>query len=98
MGWIEIGAYAAISVWIGSILAICVFCRERSETVVNNRRRRDEDAVDTIFSDITDPAKSYLIENIYHDDSSGMDSMDSGFDWQEVSPMGDDMSTSLMDD
>lgn len=95
MGWMEIGAYAAISVWIGSILAICIFCRERSETVLNKRRRRNEDTVDTIFSDITDPAKFYLIENVYHDDSGGMDS---SFDWQDVSPMGDDMSTSLMDD
>ena len=89
-----IAACVVMAVWIGSLIAICIFCRERSGTViVNGRRKRNDDGDDAIFSDITDPAKSYLIENIYHGD--GM-SLDSDFDWQDTVEVGDDFSTSSM--
>lgn len=57
-------------------------------------KRRDDDSTDVIFNDITDPAQSYLIYNIYHDDSIGEDS---SFDWDDSS-LGDDMSSSSWDD
>jgi hypothetical protein len=56
--------------------------------------RRDDDGTDCIFSDTTDPAKSYLIGNIYHDDSA---MEDSSFNWDDSSTM-DDMPSSSWDD
>ncbi len=92
-----IAACVVMAVWIGSLIAICIFCRERSGTViVNGRRKRNDDGEDAIFSDITDPAKFYLVENTYHDD--GMDSSSSDFDWQDTVEIGDDLSTSSMFD
>lgn len=55
-------------------------------------RLRDEEGPVELFNDVTDPARSYLIHNVYHDDSIGDDS---SFDWDD-SPLGDDMSSSSM--
>lgn len=96
MGIMEIAACALPVAWIGSLLVISVVFRERSSTVVNNRRKQNKGNVDTIFSDVTDPAKFYLIENIYHDD--GMSCTDSDPDWQDVVEIGDDFSSSSMFD
>jgi hypothetical protein len=57
-------------------------------------RHRDEEGPVELFNDVTDPARSYLIHNVYHDDSIGDDS---SFDWDD-SPLGDDMSSSSMGD
>jgi len=58
------------------------------------KRNDSDDGVDTVFSDITDPGKSYLICNIYHDNSIGDDS---SFDWDDSSSTSD-MSSSSWDD
>jgi len=76
------------------LIALVVFFGgggESSRTIVNGRR--DDDDVVGVFDDITDPAKSYLICNIHHDDSIGDDS---SFDWDDSSTM-DDMSSSSWD-
>lgn len=94
MGITEIAACALPIAWIVSLLVISVVFQERS-TVLLNKRNTDE-AVDTIFSDITDPAQSYRIQNIYHDD--GSDDSSSDFDWQDTVELGDDFSSSSMFD
>jgi hypothetical protein len=44
--------------------------------------RWDDDGITSIFSESTDPAKSYLIGNIYHDDSA---MEDSSYGWDDSS-------------
>lgn len=61
-----------------------------NRTIANGRR--DDDEVVGIFDDVTDPARSYLIYNIHHDDSIGDDD---SYDWDDSS-LGDDMSSSSM--
>ena len=61
-----------------------------NRTIANGRR--DDDDVVGVFDDVTDPARSYLIYNIHHDDSIGDDD---SYDWDD-SPLGDDMSSSSM--
>ncbi|WP_338667764.1 hypothetical protein [Pseudodesulfovibrio methanolicus] len=51
--------------------------------------RWDDDGIASIFRESTDPAKSYLIGNIYHDDSA---MEDSSFSWDDSS------SSSMWDD
>lgn len=91
----EIVACALPVVWIGSLVAICVFCRERS-TVVANKRNVDPDGAGEVFNDITDPSQFYRIQNVYYDD--GTNSTSSDFDWQDTVEIGDDFSSSSMFD
>lgn len=81
-------------VYVASLIGIVVFFGggESSRTITN--RRRNEDDAGELFNDITDPARSYLIQNI-HNDNSAME--DNSFDWDDSSAMSD-MSSSSWDD
>ena len=59
------------------------------------RHKGRDDGADTVFSDLTDPAKSYLIYNIHHDDSA---MEDNSYDWDDSSSMSDSTSSSMWDD
>jgi len=75
---------------VGLIALAAIFGMDGNRTIANGRR--DDDDVVGVFDDVTDPARSYLIYNIHHDDSIGDDD---SFDWDDSS-LGDDMSSSSM--
>ncbi|SOB60050.1 conserved protein of unknown function [Pseudodesulfovibrio profundus] len=77
------------------LIGIAVFFGggESCRTITNGRRKEEGSA--ELFNDITDPAKSYLIQNIHHDNS---DMEDNSFDWDDSSSMDSMSSTSMWDD
>ena len=68
VSFLEIAAIASPAAYILIVVAICVFFK--GPTHVANKK---SDAVDTIFSDSTDPARFYLIENICYDNEMNTD-------------------------
>lgn len=68
-------------------LAACFGGGENSRANVDDRM--DESGPVELFDDVTDPAQSYLIYNVHHENSIGDDNSD---DWD------DSTSSSLWDD
>ncbi|MGE4194363.1 MAG: hypothetical protein AB7E51_13305 [Pseudodesulfovibrio sp.] len=78
--------------YLVALIALPIFFGGGGSDQTKTIRHRDEEGPVELFNDVTDPARSYLIHNVNHDDSIGDDS---SFDWDD-SPFGDDMSSSSM--